>query len=359
MNSAPINTREVYTDLNLDQKLNQARSTLTAYKARISTIQQSQLQRIHDDINEILLTLPYALSVTKTLNIEPYLVYDDVDEIYPDKSIAFKETIHDLNSRIPKRLEAKLIKITYLSDNVEDYILVKNILTPENTLKDVSIIEVIPKSLATPETLEFFNLQPQIKTSGNYLEAKISFDSLESSIPAVILYKLHSPNIDLVKNIKTIILPNELKEKDIPFECGNSICNPGEDYLSCPEDCHCGNKICESGEDETNCPQDCKSSTALIIFIILFVTALAGFGYYLYKNPSLAKKLKIELFKIFKKQSPFSSQEELKKIVNFIQNSKAKGYKTEKIRKALTDKGWSKEKINYAIKKAKQKYLNT
>ncbi len=47
--------------------------------------------------------------------------------------------------------------------------------------------------------------------------------------------------------------------------CGNGSCDPGEDPTSCAQDCvtaECGNGICESaaGETEASCPQDCSSS---------------------------------------------------------------------------------------------------
>jgi len=45
-------------------------------------------------------------------------------------------------------------------------------------------------------------------------------------------------------------------------ECGNEICEVGEDEVSCPEDCAyisvCGNGICESDETYANCPADCE-----------------------------------------------------------------------------------------------------
>jgi hypothetical protein len=43
--------------------------------------------------------------------------------------------------------------------------------------------------------------------------------------------------------------------------CGNGICNMGEDYVTCPEDCTlpktCGNGVCGDAETCQSCPQDC------------------------------------------------------------------------------------------------------
>lgn len=43
--------------------------------------------------------------------------------------------------------------------------------------------------------------------------------------------------------------------------CGDAVCDAGEDCASCPADCGpcatCGNAMCEAGENCTNCPADC------------------------------------------------------------------------------------------------------
>jgi hypothetical protein len=45
-----------------------------------------------------------------------------------------------------------------------------------------------------------------------------------------------------------------------PFTCPNSVCDPGEDTWSCPDDClpFCGNGVCENGENHDTCPRDCE-----------------------------------------------------------------------------------------------------
>ena len=43
--------------------------------------------------------------------------------------------------------------------------------------------------------------------------------------------------------------------------CGNGLCDPGETYLWCPEDCeyidYCGDGLCGDTEDEVSCEEDC------------------------------------------------------------------------------------------------------
>jgi hypothetical protein len=44
--------------------------------------------------------------------------------------------------------------------------------------------------------------------------------------------------------------------------CGNSNCDSGEDFNSCPQDCQsiCGDGYCSQGEDPSSCPSDCGAS---------------------------------------------------------------------------------------------------
>jgi len=45
------------------------------------------------------------------------------------------------------------------------------------------------------------------------------------------------------------------------IECGNGVCEEGEDEELCPDDCApvCGNGECENTENILNCPEDCSS----------------------------------------------------------------------------------------------------
>lgn len=47
------------------------------------------------------------------------------------------------------------------------------------------------------------------------------------------------------------------------FDCGNNVCDAGESFRNCPEDCpeepgYCGDGVCDSNEDKSSCPKDCR-----------------------------------------------------------------------------------------------------
>jgi len=79
--------------------------------------------------------------------------------------------------------------------------------------------------------------------------------------------------------------------------CGDGICQPDENQITCPQDCGgptpgtvCGNGICEPGETWENCPQDCPppGPTPIdytpIIIALVTVGAAAGIAFVLYKK---------------------------------------------------------------------------
>ncbi|MFA4890562.1 MAG: hypothetical protein WC587_02980 [Candidatus Paceibacterota bacterium] len=65
-----------------------------------------------------------------------------------------------------------------------------------------------------------------------------------------------------------------------PICNNNGICDPGENFANCPNDCSCGNGICEAakGEDTNSCPQDCAVTQdfSLISTDALFVSLVGG-----------------------------------------------------------------------------------
>lgn len=48
--------------------------------------------------------------------------------------------------------------------------------------------------------------------------------------------------------------------------CGNGVCDAGETYSTCAQDCPCGNGICGGGESYFNCPQDCTCGNGVCDF---------------------------------------------------------------------------------------------
>ena len=84
--------------------------------------------------------------------------------------------------------------------------------------------------------------------------------------------------------------------------CGNGICEEGETYENCPEDCEeggpvCGNGVCEEGENAQNCPEDCGNgypdvditATSWVTMALLGLGTIGGAGIVITKGPKLLK----------------------------------------------------------------------
>ncbi|MBU2640055.1 MAG: hypothetical protein KKG75_05135, partial [Nanoarchaeota archaeon] len=195
------------------------------------------------------------------------------------------------------------------------------------------------------------------KTNLNeYQNLRFSVPSLTSKQKNEISYKIISTNLRDISKLKTLILSQELSSSLVTINCGNGICNPGEDFITCPEDCRCGNNKCDLDESETSCPEDCKKfPIAILISLVVLLGAIASFIFVIYKTPSLRDKLNLdELLSKFKhKKQLFTNEEDLQKLISFIKASKAQEHTEKQISLSLTKKGWTKTQVNFALKKSK------
>ncbi len=189
----------------------------------------------------------------------------------------------------------------------------------EKTLAEIYKIEVNPKeksylvvskgngiesseSLSGKGTGKVLELSPGIKKS---LEL-ISFDSANRDIYVVI----DPTNVELAGEI--------------------TVCN--------------FNGICEAklGENYKNCRDDCKPWPRMIILLVVIIVLF--FVVYTFIQIQMKKKYELHLFK---------SEQELQNLIESIKNSRDNNISYNEITDKLIKHGWSKEQINYAIKKSR------
>ena len=143
--------------------------------------------------------------------------------------------------------------------------------------------------------------------------------------------------------------------------CGNSICEFGENAVTCLTDCHCGDGKCqESMENKDSCSSDCKSGSNTTIILLVIILAAAGIIFLLYKQGFDFSKI-TDLFGGIKSKfgkgakeinrdttmpempsarTPESSLEE------YIRSTRRGGFSYSQIKDALEKKGWKEDKIN-------------
>lgn len=334
--------KEVFLGLGLDIELENAILQL-----------QDSAQLTEEEVNKILNNFPTKINVIKTIKVSPYLSELQVDELYGFESESYKTTLQEVNTRFQKQVTARQVSLTYPTSS-ESFILVSKKITTPEPISDVVVVEVIPNTLVSSlNQSDFIESIPEITRLQDYQSAKFTIPNLQDEFS--FSYKLKGSNIDAVKNTVSVVMPQELSPALIPFNCGDLICNPAEDSISCPEDCSCGNNQCDLGESKYSCQEDCKSFPWSTI-IVLIILAGAGFSIWKFR---IYRVLNLDDFfstltSSFHK-SPFKSGVELAKVKLYIKSALEKGYDRGRIESSLLEKGWSKQQVDYAFSKLDNK----
>ncbi len=318
-------TNDIFKGLSLDKKIDEYISTLSTSTAL--TEQQ---------VNDVLNSVPTSIISLNKVTVTPYLSVEETNKLYGFETESYKATLQEVNSRIQKEVTANLVSLAYPKKQ-ENFILVKKTLLTPQEIRDATIIELIPISLApSQDKIEFPDSFPEITRLQDYQSAKFTIPILRDSF--TFYYKLNSNNLNGIKDTVLVLTPSDLSPSLIPFNCGDGICNPAEDIISCPEDC---------------IEKKATSGFPWVAYIVTMLSIL-GAGFIVYKF-KLYKKLRIdnliETFASGFKKSPFKSGVELAKVRSYIKSALEKGYEEEKITDSLLEKGWSSEQIDYAFKK--------
>ncbi|MEK6856489.1 MAG: PKD domain-containing protein, partial [Nanoarchaeota archaeon] len=315
-------TNSLFTGLSIDKKIDESISELSA-----STTMTEQ------QVNDILNSVPTSITSLNKISVSPYLSIEQTNNLYGFETESYKTTLQEVNSRIQKEVTADLVSLAYPKMQ-ETFILVKKTLTTPQEIRDATIIELIPVSIApSSDSIVFTESFPEITRLQDYQSAKFTIPLLRDSF--TFYYKLESNNLNQVKDTILVLMPNDLSPSLIPFNCGDGICNPAEDIISCPEDCT---------EEE-------KTSGFPWVAYLLTMFSVIGVGFIIYKF-KIYNKLKIdkwiEPFLSGFKKSPFKSGIELAKVRTYIKSALDKGFTEEQIIDSLLEKGWSKEQVDYA-----------
>ena len=337
--------KKIYQIFDFENKLKEAKTSLVS-----GSLSEAEL-------SEILNTIPSRIAISDTYQISPYLTDSALNELLPSQKESFRETVKNVNEKISQDINAYLVSIEYLSNKKETTILVVKTINVPQDIQNVLVMDLLPLRLVPYSTsLELISpSSAEIIPYEASQNIKFNIQKLEKSKTNEIIYKIYSSEISEISKIKTAVIPENLNVALVPIDCGDGICNPAEDIISCPEDCRCGNDRCDLDETEETCPEDCKKFP--IVFYISFIVVLGVIGgliYVIYKNPELKEKLKLD--KLFKsKKSLFSSQNELEKLTQYITNARNEGHVDKQISITLLKKGWTKPQVDYAIKKSNEK----
>ena len=330
--------------LGINQELDNATTQLSLLKISYSgalnlsdATRESELARISNNLFMLMDSTPRSLRVTSfksdsagvvSLSELPEISKLNIEGITDVES--FKFGLLGYQEGINIKGDARLVEITYITDKEESFILVKKNIDTTKTLKG--------------NIYEISNNVKTVLTEG--YEAVVPNSIYRWPVDKrEIAYVVEGVDVSSAAESRTIVIPplSELGEAGL-----------GEEIFGYEFDC--GNKVCDAGEDEISCPQDCRKKYPLGFIIFLIVLVIVGV-YYLnfYHGPFGFGRFFSDLKKIGKKEKLFKSEQDLTNLKNYIKNSIAKGITKPQIASMLKQKKWTDAQIEEAFKQAKVK----
>ena len=332
------NIKSVYNTLGYTVLIDQAQGNLTLLKTRFESLDLTQpsanatLMEINRDLNSIQNSIPEKAATSKVtfsskvtsldqIPTAPSLGYESIE--------SFQEKVFISQQAINIQSEATLIKLKFMSNKVETFMVVKKIITGTGTVYDILPSSLTMKQVLTPN---YEIVSPAIYKFTGTNEIKYILN-----VPA----GFEDTALTTSTDSKTLVLPLDLST----IQTTQTVTTPS--YTG-----YCGDSICSSTEDKETCPDDCDRSTmpwGIIIILILLIGA--GVYYFnFYNGPYNYTQLtggkpNIRLFK---------SSKDYYSLVQYIQSARRKGLLAAQITTTLKKKGWKPNQIQEAFKFAKR-----
>jgi len=237
----------------------------------------------------------------------------------------FKENLFTQQKDVNIDGEARLVDITYLSNKKEKYTLIKKLVSGSG-----EVYEVLPARITVIEMLT-----PQY-------QAVLPNSIYKWTTTSEIKYKINEDDLTLASKARTFVI-KDLQALNVASSGGLT------------EGFNCGNQICDWGEDDVSCPEDCGSKKPVWLYATLAIVVVFGIFYLnFYKGKYNFEELQELISKKLKKEKLFNSNDDFKSLKSFVENSLAKGMDKEQTRIILKKRGWTDSQINYVLKKLKK-----
>ncbi len=322
-----IKTQEIAWILNVDEDIQQ----LANYKAEVKSIKnmnisleekEGQLAEIKDEIMAYIESLPDTATKLSESGDTQIVNPSDVEELVTENA----GEIFQYQDKVNVNVAVTNYKLTRQDGTAELYSIIKKNIIPKESIKDVYVYEVIPKTIASSiseitfekPTFEIEREDPIVKYYHQTLTSTTIKYAVNSMVTQQAMYQL-----------KTIIVPKKISP-EIP---------QGQEYV-------CGDGICSRpDEDETICPEDCEKEMKIpwmwiIVIAVVLVLGLLYINFY---------RGELSLGKLARKSSPFKSEKDLESVKNYIKDQLRNGVKRKDVAKPLLNKGWTKEQVEFAF----------
>ncbi len=285
----------------------------------------SRLEALKGQVDAYLKDKPKSLSVEASFKDLYIPEPGDVEKVALEGEV---ESVYAYQSNVEVTVELSNYVLEKNNGEEEKYSIVKKTVTPEKSLSNVYVYEIIPKTLASSvANIAFKDKDYEVVQQDPIV--RYTYDSL--SQPVTIIYGVKDVAItqNLLLALNSIIVPEKIEEiVEKTNECGNEICE-------------------EPYEDKTICPADCGArKIPWLLMIILVIVLIAGVFYInFYKGKGA--------FRSVIRRSPFANPKDLENVKNYIKNAQSKSMKNPEIAGALLKSGWTKDQIIYAFEDLK------
>ncbi len=305
------------------------------------TLSDSEKQERYSDIAEQLEWFTY--NVPKKLQVFGSLIIENdvIRNVYDVPVSSMTRSYSDINA-----FNEQIYKFNQESVSLDSYVKSIKFTSLDGASRNIKFVE---KSVASSGTLIVEDLSNVVSdiddvvvlSPAGYVKNEYN-ENIEWNLgTADIIYVLEGGG-DLEEVGRTVVFKPVSDSGDVENICGNGRCEYNLDL-----------GIQESDSNNAYyCPEDCSKELPLGIYILLLVIVVVGALYLnFYKGPGNFKDISNRLsIKLFKKRL-FTNQQDLVNLRNYINASLRRGANQASIRRLLMQKGWTKEQIDYAMKK--------
>lgn len=295
---------------------------LKEFETRLDNVKtnNAEINKLENEINLFLEPLPKKISRSVTFRDSQILELKDIKNSYAMGSV---EDVYFYQKNVNIIFQITTYEVESYSGSISKYTIIKKTIKPITLLENVAVYEVLPIDI---------NLVI-LPNKGNTIEGnsvKYEYSGIDSNGIEIKYGIKKEVDNEQAYEFKTIIVPKYASDASNSgsYSCGDGTClAPYEDEILCPEDC--------IGKIDTGLPW-------LYIIIILVILVLCVFYFNYYKG-------RADFRRLTKGKSPFASNVDMENVRDFIRKSSEKGNKPNEISKALQDKGWNKKQIKYAF----------
>ncbi len=342
------NHNTLLTALQYSQKLTQAIQQLGTFEKQLrgtTNATNGSSSSIDKQVQTLMQSLPQSVTLPLQSTHDFTATYADLTDtvILPEqRDDASRKKIYTLQQSTSITGNADVYEIVQFDKTKEEGTFLQ--IQGSSPFGEGYFVLVIPSSLVGSLNEITFSAQPEIMQQTNPTIVRWQTSQLSQGVSLLFKNKVGLT----LDNLRAAVIPRTIPE-EVPQErsqCGDGVCTVME----------INGRIIPL-EDQYSCPADCTTSipwTALIIVVLVFLLAIAYFGFYhgAYSFQNLVGKGKNAKGK---QRSLFTTQADEANLRKYIAASLQRGQQKDILVKNLLKQGWTQQQIDAVFKTPQQR----